>query len=356
MNSVIRGVSIYRLLRRAFAPVATVRCHIQGRKCDTSAGVTLGGTISRRVSTDSDTEQLDLSGIFPPIVTPFKKNEDLHLVKLKENLQKWNKINFKGYVVLGSNGEAVHLTPEERVDVVKCVRDNSARGKLLLAGAGCESTRETIEMSKRVADAGADAVLVITPSFFKAKMNNVAIIDHFTKVADASPVPLILYNMPANTVVDMSVDAVIQLSEHPNIIGFKDSGGDLAKLGYIVLKTKDNGFQVLAGSAGFLLPSYVIGCVGGICAVANIVGQTVCDVHSLYHKGDMETALQLQQMLIGPNTAVTKTFGVSGLKAAMEWVGLYGGPARAPLQPLTAEERIALRRAFLASELIKDNL
>lgn len=289
---------------------------------------------------------MDISGIYPPIATPFNKDETVAYDKLKHNMDKWNKIPLRGYVVLGSNGESVYLTIEERVEVVRKATEMAGKDKLVIAGAGCESTRETISLSRKMAEAGAKALLIVTPCFYKGSMNNEALISHYTKVADASPVPVILYSVPGNTTIDIPAEVAVQLSTHPNIVGIKDSGGNVAKLGQMVYKTQNNDFQVLAGSASFLLPAYTVGCVGGICGLANILGQECCDLEQLFKQGKVEEAKELQHRLIGPNMGVTARFGVPGLKTAMEWFGYYGGPARSPLQPLSQNNVEILKKIF----------
>ncbi|XP_043971472.1 4-hydroxy-2-oxoglutarate aldolase, mitochondrial [Gambusia affinis] len=290
--------------------------------------------------------RLDLSGIYPPIATPFTAKEDVDYQKLEENLQKYDKIPFKGLVVQGSNGEYPYLTEEERVEVVKAVRRSLPLGKLLLAGSGCESTRATVQLTAKMAAAGADAVLVVNPCFYKGKMDSRALIHHFTKVADSSPVPVVLYSVPANTGLDLPVDAVVALSQHPNILGLKDSGGDITRIGLIVHRTNAQDFQVLAGSAGFLMAAYCVGAVGGVCALANVLGQELCELERLCRSGRWEEAKVLQQRLIEPNAAVTRKLGVPALKQAMEWFGYHGGACRSPLQRLTEEETQLLRRDF----------
>ncbi|XP_053197091.1 4-hydroxy-2-oxoglutarate aldolase, mitochondrial [Scomber japonicus] len=180
--------------------------------------------------TATTTTRLDLSGIYPPIATPFTAKEDVDYQRLEDNLQKYAKIPFKGLVVQGSNGEYPYLTEEERVEVVRRVRRSLPAQKLVMAGSGCESTRATVQLTEKMAAAGADAVLVVTPCFYKGKMDSRALIQHFTKVADSSPVPVVLYSVPANTGLELPVDAVVHLSQHPNILGIKDSGGDTAGL------------------------------------------------------------------------------------------------------------------------------
>ncbi|KAM3864517.1 4-hydroxy-2-oxoglutarate aldolase, mitochondrial [Diretmus argenteus] len=290
--------------------------------------------------------RLDISGIYPPIATPFTAQEDVDYDRLEENLQRYGQMPFRGLVVQGSNGEYPFLAEEERVEVVRRVRRVLPADKLLMAGSGCESTRATVQMTERMAAAGADAALVVTPCFYKSKMDSTALIQHFTKVADSSPVPVVLYSVPANTGLELPLDAVVVLAQHPNILGLKDSGGDITRIGLIVHKTKTQDFQVLAGSAGFLMASYCVGAVGGVCALANVLGREVCELERLCVSGRWEEARELQQRLIEPNAAVTRKFAMPGLKQAMEWFGFHGGACRSPLQPLTEAEIQQLRRDF----------
>ncbi|XP_056136909.1 4-hydroxy-2-oxoglutarate aldolase, mitochondrial [Lampris incognitus] len=289
---------------------------------------------------------VDISGLYPPIATPFSATEEVDYPRLEENLQKYAQVPFKGLVVQGSNGEYPFLTEEERVEVVRRVRKSLPADKLVMAGSGCESTRATVHMTERMAGAGADAVLVVTPCFYKGKMDSHALIQHFTKVADSSPVPVVLYSVPANTGLELPLDAVVHLAQHPNILGLKDSGGDITRIGLVVHKTKTLDFQVLAGSAGFLMAAYCVGAVGGVCALANVLGRPLCELERLCVSGRWEEARVLQQRLIEPNAAVTRKLGVPALKQAMEWFGYHGGTCRSPLQPLTEAEAQQLRRDF----------
>ncbi|XP_025736605.2 4-hydroxy-2-oxoglutarate aldolase, mitochondrial isoform X5 [Callorhinus ursinus] len=177
------------------------------------------------------------------------------------------------------------------------------KDKLLLAGSGCESTQATVEMTVSMAQVGADAAIVVTPCYYRGRMSSAALIHHYTKVADLSPVPVVLYSVPANTGLALPVDAVVTLSQHPNIVGIKDSGGDVTRMGLMVHKTRRQDFQVLAGSAGFLLASYAVGAVGGVCALANVLGAQVCQLERLCLTGQWEDAQKLQHRLIEPNTA-----------------------------------------------------
>ncbi|XP_077205558.1 4-hydroxy-2-oxoglutarate aldolase, mitochondrial [Paroedura picta] len=301
-------------------------------------GAVAGGAAPRR--------RLDLRGIYPPLTTPFTSQGEVDYVRLEENMRLYDKIPFRGFVVQGSTGEAPYLTLQERLEVVGRLRRAVPKEKLLLAGSGCETTRGTIEMTAQVADKGADAALLVTPCYYRGGMTSAALIRHYTEVADASPIPVILYSVPANTGLELPNDVVLTLAQHPNVVGIKDSGGNITRLGLLVHKTQHEDFQVLAGSAGFLLASYIVGVVGGICALANVLGTSLCELESLCHTGSWDKARELQHQLIEPNLAVTSKFGIPGLKQAMEWFGYYGGPCRAPLLPLSKAQVTELHQDF----------
>ena len=285
---------------------------------------------------------LTLDGVFPPIPTPFNTVGDVDLDRLRDNLDRWNGQPLSGYVIGGSNGEFVSLTPDERVQVVQEARVTIPSDRLLIAGSGMESTRATVELTHRMAEVGADAVIVVTPSYYKRLMSTDALENHYRQVADVSPVPVILYSVPANTGVDIQLEAVVRLAHHPNVIGIKDSGGSVAKIGAMAYETPDS-FQVLAGSAGFLLGALAVGAVGTIAALANIAGPELVEMLTQFQSGNLTLAREIQQRLIEVNTAVTTRFGVPGLKSALDMIGYYGGPVRSPLLPLSEEERGTLR-------------
>ncbi|XP_062466430.1 4-hydroxy-2-oxoglutarate aldolase, mitochondrial isoform X1 [Pezoporus occidentalis] len=292
---------------------------------------------------------LDLGGIFPPLATPFSPMQEVDYARLEGNLRRYASMPFRGLVVLGSNGEYPYLAPQERLEVVSCVRRALPRDRLLLAGSGCESTQATVQLTLSMAEAGADVVLVVTPCYYRGAMTSAALVQHYTEVADASPIPVVLYSVPANTGLDLPLEAVVTLAQHPNILGIKDSGGDITRIGLMVHKTRQEDFQVLAGSAGFLLASYALGASGGICALANVLGAPLCQLDRLCREGRWQEACELQHRLIEPNTAVTRRFGIPGLKKAMEWFGYYGGPCRAPLAPLSPPQVEELRGTFSAN-------
>lgn len=294
---------------------------------------------------------LSLAGIFPPVPTPFKPNGDLDLDALQNNLAKLNREPLAGYVVGGSNGEFSSLTIEERLAVVRAARQATPKERLLIAGSGLESTRGTVELTAQMAELGADAVLVVTPGYFRAKMTPAALETHYAQVANAAPLPVMLYSVPANTGVDLSATSVSKLATHPNIIGLKDSGGDIVKIGQMLAQVPPN-FQILAGSAGFLLATLVLGGVGGIMATANIAARQLHTLYASFRAGDLTAARATQLPLIEVNAAVTARFGVAGLKAAMDMLGYSGGLPRLPLLPLTDDERETLRKILVKGELL----
>ncbi|XP_018015683.1 4-hydroxy-2-oxoglutarate aldolase, mitochondrial [Hyalella azteca] len=311
-----------------------------------------GRQIFRCLSLNIST-RVDCSGILSPVATPFNNDESINFDKLAENLDEWNKTDLKGYLVQGSNGETVSLSTEERLLLIKQARTFIPRNKILLAGAGCEGTMNTIKMCEEMAAAGADAVMLVSPSFYKSGLNDRSLIHHYSAVADRCPLPVFLYSVPAYTGVDLSVAAIRTLSQHPNICGIKDSGGDVTKLAALVHVTAGNNFQVLAGSAGYLLAALHVGCVGAICGLANVLPRELCQLFDLFvattsgtaHAAASE-ALSLQRRLIEPNSAVTKTLGVPAMKFAMDIMGYYGGPTRSPLLPLLADQQEAVKTLF----------
>lgn len=292
-----------------------------------------------------------LGGLLPPIPTPFDADGEVAYDRLLANLERWNREPLDGYVVGGSNGEFVFLSAEERVEVVRVARQAVPADRWLLAGTAAESTRETIALTERMAQAGADAALVVTPFYYKSKMTPEALEAHYRQVADASPIPVLLYSVPVYTGLDLPAEVVVRLAEHPNILGIKDSGGNVAKMGYMVHQTPP-GFRVLTGSGANLLGALAMGAVGAVSALANIAARRLAEVVTHFSRGEVEAARQAQLPLIEVNTAVTARYGIAGLKAAMDMVGYYGGPVRAPLLPLPDEDRARLRTILARAGLL----
>lgn len=293
------------------------------------------------------------SGIFAPIPTPFDAGTgDIAFDRLGGNVRFWNGTGLTGLVVPGSNGEFALLDEAEKEVLIARVRELAAPGKKVIAGTGCESTRATVRLTKAAARAGVDAALVITPHYYKGSMTDAALERFYLEVAEASPVPVLLYNMPRNTGLNLSAALVARLAAHPNIAGVKDSSGDIVQIAETV-RLAPPGFAVFAGSAGFLLATLAVGGVGGTLALANIAPDECGQVLSLWRSGRIEDARRLQLRLIPPNRAVTARWGVPGLKAAMDLVGLYGGDPRPPLPPLGEAERAELRGVLLQAGLLR---
>ena len=293
---------------------------------------------------------LHLNGIYPPVPTSFDAKGQLSPEALKRNISALCRYDLRGFVILGSNGEYVMLSEQEKLLVLHTARQVIPSDKLLIAGTGCQSTGETIGLTQKAAELGADAALVITPSYYRGLMTPQTLYNHFCLVADMSPIPVLLYNMPACTGIDMDEELVTSLSRHPNIIGIKDSGGNVVKLAAIREKTGP-GFQILAGSAGFLLPALSVGAIGGVLALANIAPDKCIDIFQYYQLGKRKEARDLQVQMVPVNSAVTSKGGVPALKAAMDFLGLYGGAVRLPLMPLAQEARKDLEGILIKAGL-----
>jgi 4-hydroxy-2-oxoglutarate aldolase len=286
-----------------------------------------------------------LEGVFPPIPTPFDVDGNLLLDKLKSNIALWNQTGLHGYVVLGSNGEAVMLTESEKIALWQAARETIPRDKLFLVGAGVESTRHCIALAKRAAELGADAAMFVTPNYYKSEMKPQVLINHYRVIADASPIPTIIYNMPGATGIDIDAATVIALAQHPNIIGIKDSSGNVAKFGDIVRAVRPD-FSVIAGSGGYFYPALCVGAKGAVAALANVAPRECLAIYDAFRAGQHAKARELQLKMIPLNIAVTTRWNVPALKAALEELGkgFYGGPPRLPLQPLSEEDRRALKQ------------
>jgi 4-hydroxy-2-oxoglutarate aldolase len=270
---------------------------------------------------------------------------------LVANLERWNHYDLAGYVVLGSNGEAVFLSDEEKLCILEASRRAIPSDKLMIAGTGCESTRQTIDLTCQAAEAGADAALVVTPSYYSGKMTPDALVRYFHAVADAAPLRVIMYNVPKFTNVDMDAVTIARAAAHRNVVGIKDSGGNITKLGDVVRLTAPD-FQVLAGSAGFFFAALTLGAVGGVLGLANVAPQQAIDIYRLTKAGKWDQAAELQRRMIPVNAAVTADLGIAGLKAALDTLGYFGGPVRAPLLDINKKQREMLRAILVEGGLL----
>jgi 4-hydroxy-2-oxoglutarate aldolase len=294
---------------------------------------------------------VSLRGVFTPIVTSFDEHGQVAHDKIEFNLGQWNQTGLSGYIVLGSNGENVYLNEREKGDVLKTARQAIPQEKLMIAGTACESTINTVAMTKKAAEIGADAAIIVNPSYYKSQMTTPVLINHYRTVADASPIPIVIYNVPPATGIDMSADLLVELSHHPNIIGVKDTSGNMPKMGETIRRA-DPSFQVLAGSANFFYPSLAIGVTGGILALANVAPNESVELFNLFNAGQIEKGRELHLRMLPVNLAITSRFGVGGLKAALDMVGFYGGPPRLPLLPLDSERSQEMQTILKTAKLI----
>ena len=276
---------------------------------------------------------MKLEGIYAPITTSFFEDGEIHYDALKQNLEKWKNSGLDGLVVCGSNGELPFIEFEERVKLTHICKKEMQEKAHIVTGIHYPSTRETIACAKAVADAGCEAGLLLPPSYFKGQ-GMPGIIHYFETVADASPIPLILYNMPGNTGVNMDAATMLHLAQHPRIIGVKDTAGDMTQLGTLCARAP-KGFSIFAGSGNYFLPALSFGVMGGTLAVANLYPVACRKLVDLYKAGAMEEARHLQYKLLAISDAITRRFGVPGLKVAMDSRNLFGGPCRSPLMPVS---------------------
>jgi dihydrodipicolinate synthase/N-acetylneuraminate lyase len=339
-----------------------------------------------------------LSGIFPPITTPFYPDTNLYFKKLEANVERYSRTPVAGIVVLGSTGEAILLSDEERRAVLKVAREVAANHKVLIAGTGIESAIETLRLTEYAADLGYDVAMVRTPHYYKGQMKPPNMLAFYRMVADRSPLPVIIYNFPQATGYDMPAEIVIELADHPNIVGIKESSGDVEKvrkivegtrhvkrsaivtetfdavtprmlkaaaegsgpegdlvsiatlpgstkpsssavsvLGRVKTRQKEVGFQVLVGAAQKLEPSLQVGAVGAILAFADAAPTACYEIYAAWKEGDLELARVKQQRIAQAAERVVGGLSIAGLKHALDLNGYFGGPVRLPLLPLTAD-------------------
>ena len=289
---------------------------------------------------------LKLQGIYPPITTPFDHAGNIYASKVEHNVTKWNRTSLSGYVVMGSTGESVMLTTEEKISMWEMVAKYADSEKLLIAGTGMESVRETVCLTNRAAELGYKAAMVRTPHYYKNLVNRAgAQVLYYRAVADQSRIPIIIYNWPQATGVDIPVEAVVALSEHPNMIAIKESSGSLEKVMQMIREVK-HGFQVLVGSAPTLWPSLLMGACGAILAYANAAPYSVIAIWEAHRTREEAAGLDWQNRIGRASALVTTKYGVPGLKYAMDLNGYYGGPPRLPLSVPGVEAKREIEQAF----------
>jgi 4-hydroxy-2-oxoglutarate aldolase len=284
----------------------------------------------------------NLSGVFAPVVTPFSSDE-LSLDDLRFNLRELRKTDLAGYLALGSNSEFRSLTDAEQIRVLEVFAEEKG-DKVIMVGAGCESTRQTIEKSKLVCEMGFDYVSVLTPCYFPKQIDGAALRSHYEKVADSVEIPVLLYNAPGFTGgMRVPVQTVVELSRHPNIVGMKDSSPE-GPAQFLAALDPAEDFHVLAGSANFFYPCLHLGASGGVVSVANILPDLCCELYHLFTEGRYDQARELHFKLARLNQAISGVYGVAGVKAAMDIVGFKGGQPRGPLRAVTKEAAEKIRR------------
>ncbi len=337
-----------------------------------------------------------LHGIFPPITTPFYPDGNVYFKKIESNVERYSRTPCAGIVVLGSTGEAILLSDQERRDVLKVAREAAAPNKVLIAGTGIESAIETLRLTEYAAELGYDIAMVRTPHYYKKQMEAANILAFYRTVADRSPLPVIIYNFPQATGYDMPAEVVIALAEHPNVVGIKESGGDVDKVrrmvegtrhirravtvtetfeavtprmlaaagsgdggelvqvagltgfalnkpsssavavvGKMKTRQKETGFQVLVGAANKLHASLDAGAVGAILAFACLAPTSCYEIYAAWKEGDADLARLKQERIAGAAQQVVGEMGIAGVKYGMDFNGYFGGPARLPLLPLT---------------------
>jgi 4-hydroxy-2-oxoglutarate aldolase len=292
-----------------------------------------------------------LSGIYPPIMTPFI-DQKVAYNKLGENIQKYNGTHLRGYMPLGSNGEFRSLTEEESLRVIEVIYKNKAKDKHLMAGTQRESAKATIEFTKKAADKGIEFASVLSPHYYPKKMTDDALLTFFTQIADQSPVPILLYNSPGfSGGVVISPETVGILSQHPNIVGMKD--GTKENMSVYVNAAKGPEFYILAGTISKFYTGLLDGGVGGVLSMANYLPELCCELYSLYLKNDTENGQAMHERLCALNGVTGGKYGIAGVKGAMDFLGYFGGDPRVPLLPLTAEERAELKSNLVQEGFIR---
>lgn len=292
---------------------------------------------------------MDYSGVFPALTTPYAADGSVSLADLKHNIHKYNGTDLAGYVAMGSTGESVLLSRAEADGVLVTVKEAAAKEKKLIAGTGAESTAETIERTKRAAEIGYHAALVKTPYYYKPSYKPDVLIAHYRRVADASPIPILLYSVPQFTGVALEANEVHALASHPNIIGIKDSSGNVLRIGEMVSAAPPT-FQILVGAAASVLPSMSIGARGAILALACALPEKCVAVYHFVHQGHWDNARELQSLLAVASRKIVSECGIAGVKFVMDQRGYRGGICRLPLPELQDEQKRSLRELLAGLE------
>jgi len=284
---------------------------------------------------------MNLHGIFPPLTTPFATDGTIAPAKLRENIARYNRLGLTGYVFNGSTGESVLLRWDEIYRLWEAAKESTAPGKILIAGTGAESTAETIEHTNRAASLGFNAALVRTPHFYKPQMKLDALSEFYLRVADAAHIPVLVYSVPIFTNLQVDAHLIARVAQHPNIVGMKDSSGDVEGVRKIIAAAP-KGFQTLVGSASTVFESLEVGACGAILALANAFPELCVEIYDASRSGDSEGAHSLAQQLLAPAKILGPQYGIPGLKYALDRLGYYGGPPRPPLLALSEAAKLEI--------------
>jgi 4-hydroxy-2-oxoglutarate aldolase len=284
---------------------------------------------------------MNLQGIFTPLTTPFAADDKIAPTKLRENIARYNRLGIAGYVLNGSTGESVLLRWEEIYRLWEAAKESAAPGKVLIAGTGAESTAETIEHTNRAASLGFDAALVRTPHFYKPQMKVDALSEFYFRVADAAHIPVLVYSVPIFTNLQVDAHLIARVAQHPNIVGMKDSSGDVEGVRKIIAAAPKS-FQTLVGSASTLFESLEVGACGAVLALANAFPELCVEIYEASRSGDSKNARLLAQQLLAPAKILGPQYGIPGLKYALDRLGYYGGPPRSPLLALSEAAKLEI--------------
>jgi 4-hydroxy-2-oxoglutarate aldolase len=296
---------------------------------------------------------VNLNGILPPVTTPFNERGDVDFEALASNISRYNETGLRGYVPLGSNGEAVHLNAVERRQVIETVKRAATSGHTIVAGVNEFSTAAAIEAARAAADCGADAVLVITPYFYKGSMTQERLARHFNEVADRSVIPLLIYNVPQNTGVVIESATIAALGAHQNIIGVKDSAGNMGAIAETI-RLAPEGLAVMVGNGGIVYPSIMMGATGAILGVACAAPRACVELYEASKAGDHLRARELQNRIAPLSYIVTAGLSVPGLKAAMEILGLAGRFTRAPFSSVSSSDHEKIKAVIRKTGLFPE--
>ena len=294
---------------------------------------------------------LSLAGVYPPMLTPFREDGKLNIDSHLYNMSRWNEAPLNGYLVLGSNSESAYLTENEKLLLIEKSAEMVPSDRLLIAGTGMESTQETISLTQKAAERGAKAALILTPFYYLGNMTDAALTQHFLKIADAVDIPVLIYNVPKFAHINVSNGLLAALMDHPNIIGMKDSSGNIGQIIQYQSVIR-NHFQLLAGTAAVWYPALTLGINGGIMALANIFPSECTHIQSMVKNGFWQDAELLYRKLYPVNHAITATYGVAGLKYAADLLGFKGGYVRSPLMQLNDLQKQSIKEIINLTNLV----